>query len=139
MSLFEQFKTDADKEKNGVRIEYGANADKTVPTFIISRMSKVNKKYTKAIEVSTRPYRRQIELEIFPEDKAVELMKKVFVDTVLLGWENVQDENGVLIPFNRDNALELFGKLPELYEDLEAQAKKAALFRVEAQEAEAKN
>ena len=32
-------------------------------------------------------------------------------------------------PFNADNALALFAELPDLYDDWEARAKKAAAFR----------
>lgn len=146
MSLSKQFATDAAKEVDGVVIQFGQNDDGSVPGFHISRMSKANTRYTRALEVATRPYRRQIEMGTLANDVAERVFMGVFVDTVLKNWENVllSDVTGDasaegFAPFNRQNALSLFERLPELYDDLQNQAKSAALFKDEAQEAEAKN
>lgn len=139
MSLYNQFATNKEAEVEGVEVQYGANADGSIPSFRISRMSKVNKKYTKALERATRPHRRAIELETMNNDLAERLFMGVFVDTVLLGWNNVQDRDGNNIAFNRENALKLFEDLPELYDDLQEKAKKASLFREESLEGEAGN
>lgn len=139
MSLYNQFATNKEAEVEGVEVEYGANADGSIPSFRISRMSKANKKYTKALERATRPHRRAIELETMNNDLAERLFMGVFVDTVLLGWSNIQDRDGKAIAFNKENALKLFTDLPELYDDLQEKAKKASLFREEAIEEEAGN
>lgn len=146
MSLSNQFATDSAKEVEGVVIQYGQNADGSIPGFHISRMSRANVRYTKALEVATRPYRRQIELGTLANDVAERVFTGVFVDSVLKGWENValSDVTGDAkdtghAPFNRANALALFARLPELYEDLQNQAKSAAMFKDEQQEEEAKN
>jgi hypothetical protein len=139
MSLFKQFATNKDLETNGVEVQYGENDDKTVPTFIISRMSSSNKKYNKAIENATRPYRRMIDMNIMPNEQAEKILQKVFIDVILIGWKNVQDEQNKPIDFNSPNALMLFDKLPDLYADLKVAAQTAALFRAECLEEEAKN
>uniref|UniRef100_A0AAU6VZZ5 Tail assembly chaperone n=1 Tax=Pseudomonas phage Pavpe01 TaxID=3138545 RepID=A0AAU6VZZ5_9VIRU len=146
MSLSNQFATDTAKEVDGVVIQYGQNDDGSIPGFHISRMSRANVRYTKALEVATRPYRRQIELGTLANDIAERVFTGVFVDSVLKGWENValSDVTGDAsdtgyAPFNRANALALFGRLPELYEDLQNQAKSAAMFKDEQLEDEAKN
>ncbi len=146
MSLSNQFATDKKAEVDGVWVEYGANEDGTIPRFKISRMSKANKKYTKALEKATRPHRRAIELETMNNDLAERLFMQVFVDTVLLDWENInkadvtgnkEDEGHA--DFNRDSAMSLFENLNELYDDLQEKAKKASLFREESLEGEAGN
>ncbi len=139
MSLYNQFATNKEAEVEGVEVQYGANADGSIPSFRISRMSKANKKYTKALERATRPHRRAIELETMNNDLAERLFMGVFVDTVLLGWNNIQDREGNNIAFNKENAMKLFEDLPELYDDLQEKAKKASLFREEAIEEEAGN
>lgn len=139
MSLFEQFETNAEKESEGVEIQYGPNKDKTIPTFIISRMGKSNKRYSKALEAATRPYRRQVELGTLKNETAETLFMGVFVDTVLKGWKNVQDRDGTEIPFTKDAATRLLTDLPELYEDLQDKAKSASLFREESLDDEAGN
>lgn len=146
MSLSSQFATDKQAEVDGVWVEYGANEDGSIPAFKISRMSKANKKYTKALEKATRPHRRAIELETMNNDLAERLFMQVFVDTVLLDWRNVskadvtgeRDAEG-FADFNGENAMKLFEKLTELYDDLQEKAKKASLFREETLEQEAGN
>jgi hypothetical protein len=139
MSLYTQFKTNAEKEVEGVEIQYGPNEDGTIPTFIISRMGKSNKAYTKALEAATRPYRRQIELGTMNNDTAETLFIGVFAKTVLKGWKNVRDESGVEIAFSEKAAVKLLTDLPEMYDDLQEKAKSASLFREEAIEEEAGN
>lgn len=146
MSLSKQFKTDTTKEVDGVAIEFGANADGTVPTFWISRMSKANVAYTKALDKATRPYRRAMDLGTLDNDVAERIFAEVFATTVLRGWDNVQlsdvtgeESDTGFAPFNKENVLALFKRLPELYDDLQAQAKSAALFKTESIEAETKN
>lgn len=137
--LHKNYTMDHTKEQNGVRIEFQVNDDNSVPTFIVARMGPMNQKYNKALERITHPYKRQLELRTLPNEKAEELMQKVFVNSILLGWEHVQDENGQDIVFSAENALALFKQLPDIYYDLQRQAQDASLFRLEEQEAAAKN
>jgi len=151
MGLAKDYKTDSAKEADGVEVKLSVNDDGTVPTFVLSRMSKSNKRYTKAFELATRPYRRQIELKTLNEKTAEDMLRKVFAETVLLGWSNIQNEMvggaplfahlpvNANIPFNAENALSLFELLPELYDELSAQATDVSLFRAAAVDDEAKN
>jgi hypothetical protein len=139
MSIFNQFETNQDAERDGVWVEYGDNDDGTVPAFKIARMSKSNKKYSKALDRATRPHRRAIELETLKEDTADRVFLEVFVDTVLLDWKNIKSRSGEEMAFNKKSAFELMKQLPELYDDLQDKAKKAALFRQEVLEEEAGN
>lgn len=146
MSLKDQFATNAAKEAEGVQVQYGANDDGSIPSFTLSRMAKSNKKYSKALEAATRPYRRQIELGTMNNDVAERLFMGVFVDTVLKSWDNIklsdvtgnESDNG-FAPLTKENAISLFNNLPEMYEDLQEKAKSASLFREEVIEEEAKN
>ena len=139
MSIFKQFATDQTKEIEGVEVSYGFNDDGTEIKFFISRMSKSNKAYSKALEKATRPYRRQFELGTMDEKKAEEIFKEVFCSTILKGWENVQDDDGKNMDFSVQGAKFLFQSLPDLYQDLQEKANSAALFREEMVEEEAKN
>lgn len=141
MSLYKQFATNTDKEIEGIEVQMteAENEDGSIPTFVVSRMGKSNKRYSKALEAATRPYRRQIELGTMNNDKAEEIFMGVFVDTVLKGWKNVRDENGAELPFNKQSATKLFNDLPEVYERLQEEAKLSANFRDAALEEEVKN
>lgn len=139
MSLFEQFETDRNKEKDGVPVTYGANKDGTIPTFYLARMGGVNSKYSMLIKKLTKQYKRQIQLDSLPEDKVIEISMQAFVGGVLRGWENIQGRDNKIIPFTSDNAIKLLTKLPDLFNDLIAQASDIDLFKTVELEKDIKN
>lgn len=139
--LFKQFKTNSEKETQGVEIslDEAINDDGTVPTFIISRMGKSNKAYAKALEAATRPYRRQVDLGTLKNEIAENLFMGVFVDVVLKGWKNVVGVNGELLAYSKEAAIVLLTELPDVYERLQEEAKLASNFRDSSMDEEAKN
>lgn len=139
MSLYSMFQNDANLERDGIVLEYGVNAAKLPISFRIARAGGSNEAYTKRMTHRMKPLRRQIQTETLDPETAKKVVMEVFVETVLLGWENVDDADGNPLPFTRDNALKLFNDLPDLYLDITEQAQKAALFRKEIQEADAGN
>lgn len=139
MSLYKQFKTEEKFEQDGIFVEYGTGANGKPITFRVARAGGSNQKYLKLLETRTKPYRRQIQNDTLDNKLAERIFLEVFVDSVLIGWENVEDAAGAPLPFNRDNAIKLFTDLPELYNDLREQAAKSASFRAETKEADAKN
>ena len=141
MSLYKQFATNTEKEIEGIEVQMteAENDDGSIPTFVVSRMGKSNKRYSKALEAATRPYRRQIELGTMNNDKAEEIFMGVFVDTVLKGWKNVRGEDGKPLEFSKASAVKLLSELPDVYERLQEEAKLSANFRDAALEEEVKN
>lgn len=139
MSLFKQFKTDHEKEIQGIEITFEKNADGSTPTFIVSRMSRSNKEYAKVLEQMSRPYRRQIDMKLFTNQQSDDLMKEVFIKSVLKGWKHIFNEDGTPLVYNHENARTLFMLLPDLYDELLRQAQEMGNFRDEEKEAEAKN
>lgn len=137
MSLFDQYETDAAKEAEGVEVTFPPNADGSVPTFIVAATSKNNQKYAKALELATKPYRRN--MDALKNEQAEALYVDVFVKTVLKGWKNVQNKDGSEIAYNYQNALDLFKRLPRLYDDLNGRAGSIELFREAQREEEAGN
>lgn len=139
MSLYENFQTNKEREVGGVPMEYSPNKDGTIPTFNVTRMSRSNTRYTKRLEAATKPHRRAIQLETMDNNLAEKISMQVFVETILLGWSNIQDRSGKVISFSKAAAIALFTDLPDLYDDLQARATKASEFRDAAVEEEAKN
>jgi hypothetical protein len=139
MSVFQQFKMDPNKETNGVPYFLAPNKDKSVPTFVLARASKTNKDYQKMLRERTAPYQRQIDLKTFDGEQAESIYMEVFIQTILKGWSNVQNEGGTDIPFTMETAKKLFEDLPDLYDELNLAANDASRYRVGVQEAEAKN
>ncbi len=141
MSFRKTFKTDKRAEAEGVELIVGINEFNKRPMKItISRMSKSNKRYTKELERVTKPHQSAINNESLDNDFAQTMLQEVFVDTILLGWDNVpkfdltgvEPDKEVELTFNRTNALALFEELPDLYDDWEDRAKKASAFREQA-------
>lgn len=150
MSLRKQYQTNIAAEIDGfeLKLEEAPNDDGTIPTFILSRMGSSNRAYARALEVATRPYRRQIELNTMPNEKADELFKDVFITNVLKGWKNIllsdvtgKDSDKGFAEFNKQNALSMFNQpgMRDLYERLQEEAKTASNFRAVSTEEEAKN
>lgn len=147
MGLRKTFKTDLSAEIDGVEVEVSVNDHNGLPiTIRIARMSASNKRYTKELNRVTKPHQSAIQNDAMDNDLARKMLQQVFVDTILLGWNNLPaselsgDEGDTEeLPFTRDNALALFAELPDLYDDWEARANKAAAFREKEREAAAKN
>lgn len=139
MSLFDQFETDDSKEVEGVEVQYAPNKDGSIPTFLLSRMGKKNKKYQKYLDKMTKPVSRQLSLGTLSEEESDRIFVDVFVTTVLKGWNNVLGRDGKPMAFNKENGIMLMKALPDLYDDLTEKAKSAALFRDDTNEDDAKN
>lgn len=115
MSIKDRFKTNSKAEKEGVGIKFNndKNSDGTVPVFFVRRMSNQNKAYMEAIRklndsLLDRFGVTSLDELKFEEEKQVDL--ETFVDTILVGWENFEPEDdGVKVPYNRENALAIFG------------------------------
>lgn len=139
MSLFASFKTNTNLEKTGILLNYGKTADGRNINIRVARSGGSNTAYAKRMEVAARPHRRAMQTETIDAQLLVELVRKVFCETVVLGWENVEDEEGNPIEFSPKAAEELFIKLPDLYADVSESAGRAALFREAIREADSGN
>lgn len=139
MNLYSQFKTDESLETEGVWIEYGETEDGKPIRIRIARAGGANQKFAKALEKATRPYKKAIQTGTLDNKTADRLYREVFVDTIVLGWENVQGPDGKDLEFTRENVLKLFADLPDLFTDLREQASSAAIFREELLEADLGN
>lgn len=139
MSLYSQFKTDKNIEKDGIVLEYGMNSKKKIIGIRIARAGGANVQYSKLLEAKIKPYRRQIQNETLDNDIADKITKEVYAQTIVLGWENVEDENGEELEFSVANCIKLFTDLPELWSDIQQQATRASLFRAEILENDSKN
>lgn len=128
-NLYKNFKTESNLETGGILVQYGLDSKGQPVRFKIARAGGANKAFTRQLERVTKPYRRQIQAGSLDNDLGDRLYRDVFVDTVLLGWENVEGPDGQPLPFNRENAIKLFTDLPDLFADLREQAGNIALFR----------
>lgn len=139
MSLYKQFSMDQSLEKKGILLEYGENSDGTMIALRIARAGGSNKRYERRLEKAFKPYRRQIQAGTADEKVLRRALIEVFAETVVLGWENVHDENGEPLPFTKDNCVKLFNDLPDFFDDVRDAASSYDLFRQDEMEVDAKN
>ena len=142
MSMFSQFKTDAELETNGIELDYGEYAVR------IARAGGANKTYQKTMERETKPYRRAIETGVLPNERMTDILMKVFAEAVVLDWQvgeegrrkrGIETEDGKIVEPTPAAVHAVFKALPDLFWDIHEQANKIALFRRVALENEAKN
>lgn len=140
-TIYGSFQTDKGLETDGIYLQYGfLHDDPDKPIRIkIARAGGSNQKFNSRLEAKVKPHRRSIQSDTLDNKVAEKLMMEVFVDTVILGWENVTDTEGNVLPFNRVNALKIFTDLPDLFDDIRVQAGKAALFLQDVLEVDAGN
>ncbi len=139
MNLYQAFKTNKEFERKGIEIEYGKNTKGEDIVFKIARAGGSNNAFNKGMERATKPYRRQIQNGTLDNSVADSIYMGVFIDTVLLGWEGVEDEHGNALAYNKENAKKVFTDLPDLFADLKEQSVNMSLFRNEEQEADLGN
>lgn len=144
--LYLQFKPNTTREREGIFLEYGflktpdGEADESRPVRIkIARAGGANTAFTKRLDARIKPYRRQLQTETMDNGIAQKLMREVFAETVVLGWENVQDENGNDLEFNVPNCIKIFTDLPDWFADVQLQAQNGALFRADLRAADSGN
>lgn len=135
-------KLDKEKIKSGVVLQCKQypNEDGTIPWIRVSILSDANRRYQQRMEALTRPFRRQLQLGTYGEEKAEGLQRKAFVETSLFEWGNFQ-ENGKEIPFSQENAMIFFGDDTNyaMYQWMIEEVKIFEHFADEAKKIEAKN
>lgn len=133
-SIYEKFATDKGMEQQGITLDYGDGLE-----IKIARAGGSNVKFEKAAQVKMRKYGLQAKHDLLEPEQMREVMREVLAETVVLGWTGVTDREGKPLAFNRENCIQLFKDLPDLFEDVLEQSRKSSLFKQTVLEAEAKN
>lgn len=140
-SLYDTYETDPQLEKEGVHLEVGMTKDgEKIVTIQLRRAGGANQQFAKVFELKSKPYRRVMEIP-GALDPAVQerVMREVYVDSVVVGWENMEDREGNPIPYSKQAALKLFADLPDLFRRVVKESQEMDLFRRIVVEEEAKN
>lgn len=128
MSGIRSLKVKPNEITGGHWFEYPPNTDGTIPAVLLARQGNGNKRYTAAFTAATKPFAREIELNILHPDKDAEISLAVFCETILLDWKNIQpDDDGKSVPFSKAVALELLADdaWSEWLNDMRSKAGKA--------------
>lgn len=133
MSMYQQFQTDKNRERDGIVVDYG--------TFrvTVARAGGANKAFAKALDVATRPYQRVIAAEVMDNDKGREILIEVYAETIIKNWEikgedgkwskGIDGPDGKKIPYKTENVIKVLKDLPDLFLDIKSQAESLTLYR----------
>lgn len=143
MSMYQQFKTDPQVEKDGVWLDYGDFRIR------IARAGGANKKFQKVTERLTRPYRRALATGTIDPDVAEGLLMQAYAEAVVREWEvfrhdewvpGIEGPDGDILEVTTENIVATFQALRStLYEDVKEQATSWALFKADITEEAAGN
>lgn len=142
MSLYSTYETDASIEKEGQAFQMGEDSQGRPIDFICRRAGGANTKFQSVLEAKSRPVRHILNSKnpgAVSSKTQERIMREVFVDAVLLGWRNVEDRDGNVLEFSKENAIKLFTDLPDLFRELLSMTTEGAAFRKLEREAEEKN
>lgn len=110
-NLHKIFSTSKKHETEGIWIQVDENV-----AFLCKRYGGENSStIQKAIAKYHKPFASAIERNALSVEKSKEILVKIFVDSCVLDWKNITDDNGKDIPFTKEKCIELFLDLPELY------------------------
>lgn len=131
---YSAFQTDSKMETAGVVLDFG-DAGK----FRVARAGGSNKRFNTKMMSVTKPHRHAIDQGTLDDSVATALFIDVYAETVVMSWEGVTGPDGQTLEFNKANVVKLLTDLPDLFTSIRRECEKAANFRAEALESDAKN
>ena len=152
MGLYGAYKTDEALEKRGVW--YITSSDPNT-RILLARAGNSNKPYAKLLEAKTKPFRRMIAHNMMPAEKQREILREVYAETVILGWQTlpegadpnddaawttgIEQPGGSLAEPTKDVIIRVLTELPDLFVELQEAANEQAMYRATDMELAAKN
>lgn len=145
MSMYEQFETSASLEQQGITLDYGSFRVR------MARAGGANTKYARKLSDLWAPHKRAMQLGAMDEKVAQEILIKALVFGCILDWEvcvdrekdewkkGIEGRDGEIMPFSTDNLLKTLRELPNLFLNLQEDAKNMTLYREVLREEDAKN
>lgn len=132
--IYGKFATDQSAEQEGITLDYGDGV-----TIKVARAGGSNVKFEKLVQAKLRKYERLRQNDLLEIAVLRPVLREIYAEAVVLGWDGITDKDGNAMPFNKENAIKLFTDLPDLFDDVVVQSQKAALFRQNVLDDEAGN
>jgi len=125
------FKTDKKAQEDGVDFVIREVSDEHEElSFRVRHLTQTNPRVKAAFAQHYKPFARLVELGTLPPEKELEINTKIFIDICLVSWKGVEID-GKPAECNKENAMQLFRELPELFEQLWKHANDFTHYRVE--------
>lgn len=140
MSLYSAYETDPKLETEGVWLPVGTNSKGETSAIRIRRAGGANQMFAKVFEFKSKPHRRLMDIPGALDQRVQErVMREVYAEAVVIGWENIDGRDGQPLEFTKENVLQLFTDLPDLFRVIVKESQDMALYRKEVREVEAGN
>lgn len=127
--LLEQFGRDEALEKEGVWIDFQIFKIKA------ARAGGSNTKFSSALTKRLQQFRGRIHFDSLPLDQQREIMMEIYASTVVLDWQGVTGDDGKPVPCTKENVVDFFKALPEVYEVFVLEVDKFGNFKMQVDEA----
>jgi len=106
-------------------------------SFHVLRAGGSNHAFGRRFQALIKPYRKQMDRGTLDPDTSDEILRRVYAETVVKGWEGIKDPMGTEIPYNVSTAMEFFKAFPELFGEIVDLASSYATFQnAQAEEAQ---
>ena len=100
------FKTDKDKEKDGVWEELGDGCSVLVARYGNPAMVNAYRRYPRVL-------RQRLESGQVDDDKSAAVMAKVMADTILLNWKGLK-EDGKEVVYSKEECIRILVEYPDI-------------------------
>lgn len=141
--LYGQFLTDNQIERDGVWLNFGpvdeTDPESPIQRIKVARAGGANAAFGKRYNELLAPHRLQVQHGLLPEEVAAQIIRQVYAETVVRGWENIGGPDGAQLEFNPKTAEQLFKDLPQLFGIVRKAADDFTLFRQQVRDEDAKN
>jgi hypothetical protein len=121
-ALFARFKTDEDRQENGVWVDFGDGIKVKIRRF----KSKASVAARKELD---KPHTEVIRRGKLAEDVAEDLLVRQIAMGVIADWEGVTDENGNNVPNTTDAKYHILKALPDFRDEIFAISVEAEHFK----------
>jgi hypothetical protein len=124
MASFSSLRIDPKKDVEGVWFDYHKGI-----RLRIARHD--NPKFTEAMRIMLKPHQHSIDSKTMSEETAGKITRQAVAKHILVGWENVTDDDGTPVPYSYETALTYLSdpNLRDFLNDVLTFSKHAEAFR----------
>jgi hypothetical protein len=115
-SLYDLFETDDNLESKGIALKFGP------ATFFCKRAGGANTAFDAAFEAKTRNMSSRLQLSALSNEQSDAILREVYAESVVTGWEGVTDREGKPLEFSVSNFVQVMKDLPTLWKALRTEA-----------------
>jgi hypothetical protein len=114
-SITQTYGRDEKLEKEGVNLVIQIDSQRSI-TFRIARAGGSNDRFHASFAKRMAGISTPVIFDNLPPDQRRKIWQEVYLDSVILGWEGVLDDQENPVPFTRENVLDFFEQYAEIWE-----------------------